>query len=587
MQTHFGRYRLDRHLATGGMGEVYLAEAVGAAGFSKRLVIKTLRADLAADERLVERFVAEGRLLEALDHPGIAQILDLGIADETYFLAMEYVEGFDLRELRRALPAVVSDVQDPLPAALGEVPVLCVLVTVAEALDHAQTRSGPDGMPLRIVHHDVTPSNIMVRPDGRVKLVDFGVAHAAVWGRMSEGALRGKLPYLSPEQARREPVDGRADIFALGLVAIELLGGARVLDVADADGLATAYPTIAGRIDTLARRGVQAPTLALLRDMVALERGARCSAAFEVAERARERLLHLGEASLERPLANALAPAFAELSRRAGGFDATLAGMVGAGQAVAGLGEASLEGTVSLPGLMPLAGLVQTGTPTPFSALSQPGSTDPDLVGPPTVRLRKRVVFGLLTALLLVGALGWWLGSRQPPVNAPLTADPALVAASAKPPSDRVAANVGEATDPNTRPSRAPDARSQPAPPRAVTPTAVAPQPTVVPAAVTAIASPQPPAPVAQTRIRRPAARQAHKRGTLVFLVLPADAAVLIDGKAVTASKTGRYRLRLPIGPHTVKVRDRHSGVSKERSITLKADRTLRLPGFALLPGMP
>ena len=111
MLAELGRYRLVRHLATGGMGEVYLAEAPGAAGFAKRLVIKTLRQDLASDEALVRQFVAEGRLLEALDHPNIAQILDLGLAGETYFLAMEFVEGFDLRALTRALPSNAEGLQ--------------------------------------------------------------------------------------------------------------------------------------------------------------------------------------------------------------------------------------------------------------------------------------------------------------------------------------------------------------------------------------------------------------------------------------------------------------------------------------------
>ena len=103
--TALGRYRLVRHLATGGMGEVYLAEAMGAAGFAKRVVVKTLRADLASDGALAQQLIAEGRLLEVLDHPNIAQILDLGCIDGEWFLAIEVVAGFDLRALRRALPA--------------------------------------------------------------------------------------------------------------------------------------------------------------------------------------------------------------------------------------------------------------------------------------------------------------------------------------------------------------------------------------------------------------------------------------------------------------------------------------------------
>jgi serine/threonine-protein kinase len=149
------------------MGEVYLAEAVGAAGFAKRVVIKVLRADLASDAELVRQLIAEGRLLEALDHPNIAQILDIGQADELFWLAMEYVEGWDLRAVLRALPVPQGAKQEP-QGPLGPSAVLHVIASVARALDHAQSRRGPDGQPLRIVHHDVSPSNVMVRHDGHV-----------------------------------------------------------------------------------------------------------------------------------------------------------------------------------------------------------------------------------------------------------------------------------------------------------------------------------------------------------------------------------------------------------------------------------
>ncbi len=599
MHTRFGRYRLVRHLATGGMGEVYLAEAVGAAGFAKRVVIKTLREDLAADERLVGRFVQEGRLLEALDHPRIAQILDLGVQQNTYFLAMEYVAGFDLRDLRRELP------ERDGARRLGEVGTLCIVVAVAEALDHAQTRPGPDGRPLRIVHHDVTPSNIMVRPDGHAKLVDFGVAITAMRGRMSERALRGKLPYLSPEQAGLAPVDGRADIFSLGLVAMELLSGERTLDVVDAASLPGAYAAIPGRLQQLRDIGVAEPTVTLIAEMVAIDRAGRPSAAFSAAERARARLLALGESSVERVLGRAFSAAFDTLTRRADGFDATLKGIVGARRTHAppapahrphnqppmqGLEApppapaAAADGTVSLPGLQGFA----APTPSDLPELSPPQpvvtADEPAPPGPVAIRLRKRVIFALIVALGLVGGMGWWLGSRGTPAELPVPAVSAAVAPGL-PDAALQAADTGAppSPEPASRPSASPPSAAAPATPTAAPQGPPAP-PSAPPPAAADAATVAP-----ETRAAPPSARQAPPRprargtATLDFLVLPADAEVRVDGQPITARKTGRYRLRLSAGSHVVHVRDRHSGRSESRTVKLRAGEQRRLrPGFAL-----
>ncbi|MBM4345224.1 MAG: serine/threonine protein kinase, partial [Deltaproteobacteria bacterium] len=294
-----------RHLASGGMGEVYLAEAMGAAGFSKRVVVKTLRADMANDAQLAQQLISEGRLLEALDHPNIAQILDLGQADGTIWLAMEYVDGFDLRGLLRALP--LRDGR----RSLSSVAVLYLVACVARALEHAQTRPGPTGQPLGVVHHDISPSNVMVRRDGHVKLVDFGVAKAALLGKMAPAALRGKLPYLSPEHANQQPVDGRADLFALGLVAYELATGERALDAGEPDRLARAHERLPGRVAALRMdTPAAAEVAALVGDLTRIDPRARPASAAAVAGRAEAALVRLGVASPARQLADDLAPAF-------------------------------------------------------------------------------------------------------------------------------------------------------------------------------------------------------------------------------------------------------------------------------------
>ena len=361
------------------MGEVWLAEAAGAAGFSKRVVIKTLRPELTADPRLVEQFVAEGQLLEQLDHPNIAQILDLGHANDTWFLAMEYVEGFDLRALLRAGPT----------DGIGEIAALCVLAAAARALEHAGSRRGQDGAPLAIVHHDVTPSNLMVRRDGHVKLVDFGVARSAIRAHLEPGALRGKLPYLAPEQVRApETVDARADLFALGLVAVELLSGQRAMQVADPAGLEVAWAALAQRVALLCA-DAHLDTIALVTRLTALDPAQRPASAAAASTQIRTRLAALSVPDIDRPVAQRFKAAFTRLEAEASGFSHTLGALVAAGRSAT---QPEL-GTVSLPGLSDLGQPVSgspslgEGAPTLASASGRFGALlPPDLATPPLIQ---------------------------------------------------------------------------------------------------------------------------------------------------------------------------------------------------------
>lgn len=547
MQREFGRYRVIRHLATGGMGEVYLAEAVGAAGFAKRVVIKTLRADLAADGDLVQQFIAEGQLLEALDHPNIAQILDLGLQDGTYFLAIEFVEGFDLRALQRALPP-----QDEAQR-LREASVLHVVAAVARALDHAATRKGPDGRALGIVHHDVTPSNVMVRRDGHVKLVDFGVARSALVSRLAAGALRGKLPYLSPEHARHQPVDGRADLFALGLCAYEWLSGQRALEVADPEALEDAYARLAGKLDALQAAGLVAPgTLQLLVDLTSLDPAGRPRTAGEVADRAEQRLIELGEASPARTFSAELEPAFAQLEARARSFDQTLAQMLGLGEEPP---PGEKTGTLSLPGMEVVAIAAASAQDEP--AASQPARR----------RWRKRWVSLGLAMLVLAAGAGFWFGARRlpPPEPLPTAAGvpiPPQVVVLPVPvtPSVGAAVAVAEPVTPTkpiaAAPSTVPPPRPQP------------PLPLPEPATRTADDPPSTPA----RKKEKP-----DKTGTLRFRVRPADAVVYVDGEVVRRAGLGdRYEIRLTPGDHRLRVVDPATGTSKTLTIDDLADGEVR-----------
>lgn len=550
--TELGRYRLVRHLASGGMGDVYLAEAAGAAGFAKRVVIKVLRADLASDPQLIAQLVAEGRLLEALDHPNIAQILDIGQQGEVFWLAMEYVEGFDLRALLRALPPVDG------ARRLGPPAVLHVVASVARALEHAQTRRGTDGQPLSIVHHDVSPSNVMVRRDGHVKLVDFGVARASVMGRLTAGALRGKLPYLSPEHTHGRSIDGRADVFALGLVAFELLSGSRAVDITEPSELDAAHGRLGGRVESLRALGLPAALCDLVGDMTAVDPAARCSSAAEVADRAEALLVTLGEGSAARTLAAAVSAAFDHLEARQGSFDQTLAGILGL--ADSGTGD-DRTGTLSLPGLDVMA--VATA------------SARDEHAAPPRRWKKRWVTLALATLALALGG-GYWIGQRAPAApSATATATAAGSPAAAARPSTEAG-----------RPAHADPAGHATALAATATATSVQ-QATVLPAPATTATDP---ATAAVARKVVATGQRTERTATLRFRVQPFDCRVSVDGELRRPSgQSDRYELRVAPGDHRIRVEDPATGLRREvwvRDVRDGEERILK-GGICLGDGCP
>ncbi|AGC44695.1 serine/threonine kinase PKN11 [Myxococcus stipitatus DSM 14675] len=215
-----GKYVVRRKLAEGGMAEIYLCTAQGAAGFEKEVVIKRVRSFLASDPEFVGMFIAEARLVSRLNHANVVQIFDFDQHEDTYYLAMEYVRGCSLWELRKRC----KEMMDPVPPML----VAHIGAEVARGLHYAH-RLKVDGHPLDLVHRDVTPQNVLLSHDGAVKLTDFGIAKAGK--KLTQpGVLKGKFAYMSPEQARGEDVDSRTDLFALGVVLWELLTGGRLFD---------------------------------------------------------------------------------------------------------------------------------------------------------------------------------------------------------------------------------------------------------------------------------------------------------------------------------------------------------------------
>ena len=218
----YGRYQLVKKLATGGMAQIYLARQLGLEGFEKLMVVKRILPHLAENEDFITMFLDEARIAARLNHPNIVQIFDLGSQDETFFIAMEYIHGEDVRRLWKQSERV----SHALP-----VPLICrIIIEAATGLDYAHKRTDPRGGPLNIVHRDISPQNILVSFEGGVKVVDFGIAKAADQATVTRsGVLKGKYSYMSPEQAAgARQIDHRTDIFALGVVMYELLTGTRL-----------------------------------------------------------------------------------------------------------------------------------------------------------------------------------------------------------------------------------------------------------------------------------------------------------------------------------------------------------------------
>ena len=210
-------------MGSGGMADVFRAASVGSQGFRRMVVIKRVQSALAGSPELLGLFRDEARISALLNHPNIVQVHDFGRVDGTPFLAMEYVQGRDLRAVLRALTDTRRRMQPATAALIGR--------QVAQALHYAHTLKDIDNQHFRIVHRDINPTNLMLARSGMVKVLDFGVAKASVHAGKQQTdppAIKGKLSYLSPEQAQCHPVDGRSDVFSLGVTLWEMLAGLRL-----------------------------------------------------------------------------------------------------------------------------------------------------------------------------------------------------------------------------------------------------------------------------------------------------------------------------------------------------------------------
>lgn len=268
----FGSYLLFDRIGRGGMAEIFLARADLALGASRHVVVKQVLAHLSDDEGFARMLIAEAKLAAQLNHQNIVQVLDLGVEEHRLFIAMEYVEGFDLNQFLRQL----SERRISLPA---EFALLMVRETLS-AIAYAHRAAGSDGEPLGLVHRDVSPSNILISFEGEVKLCDFGIARAvggapydrpvgddateteggeAESSRIQRARVAGKSAYMAPEHARGDDIDARADIFAVGIVLWELCAGRRLYKGSESEMLEMAR---AGAVRPLPDRGL--PNVAAL-----------------------------------------------------------------------------------------------------------------------------------------------------------------------------------------------------------------------------------------------------------------------------------------------------------------------------------
>jgi serine/threonine-protein kinase len=217
----FGPYLLVDKIGEGGMAEIFLAHGTVGLGAHKRLVVKQILPLLAQNQSFCQLLINEAKLSAKLSHSAVVQVFDLGREDDSLYIAMEYVEGVDLRQLLRECAR--KQVSLPLEHALY------IVLQVLEGLEYAHGKCDESGQSLGIVHRDVSPSNVLLSMEGEVKLCDFGIARAlGVASAIPDDAIQGKAGYMSPEAANGENIDGRADLFSVGIILWELLSGRRL-----------------------------------------------------------------------------------------------------------------------------------------------------------------------------------------------------------------------------------------------------------------------------------------------------------------------------------------------------------------------
>ncbi len=537
------------------MARLYRARAIGTKGFSKILAVKRMQPQWASDPSLVEMLVDEARMASNLSHPNIVQVLELGRDDEGYFIVMEFVGGPNLSR-------VLSELQrrkERLPEACA----LDVIIQLLRALDYAHRMRDGLGQPMNLVHRDVSPQNLLVTPDGAVKLSDFGVAKAR--GRLREtkaGEVKGKVAYMSPEQIHGQPLDGRSDQFAAGLILWECLAGrlrypsTQEFELMDEVARAAPLP--------LAEVGVEvAPELqAALSRALSPRADDRFASTLELAEaltlyHRREHPSYTPEV-LGRTVARLFEPQLNLLAERLRSIE------LGATQPIGWAGLDQGEAT-----LVFRRDLLETASPPP----SPPRPPEPIAPPEPPPQAPPPPSENELRA-----AIDSDSEEQEKAIRAAIAADDATVAAAPPAKRGRVGAVAALCAflAAATASLLAGKALETPAPssPPPITPPAAAPAPTPSSARTRPELSPARPARGAQKTPREPSAPQGF--GLLDLDCTPGICRVELDGKA--AGFTPVNRLSVPAGRRRVRLVNDEVGLSK----TLDTRGRCRVFHFAL-----
>ena len=512
-EPRLSRYRLLSSLAQGGMAELFLAVQEGPAGFEKEVVLKRVLPHLARDASFISMFLDEARLAARLSHPHIVQVTDFGEENGVYFLCMERLVGMDLAAILHAH----KEKQRLFPAPVAAV----ILSAVCDALHYAHTLTDARGQALGIVHRDLSPSNLFVTDQGAVKVLDFGIAKARGRAVQTEaGQIKGKIQYMSPEQAMGEELDDRSDLFSLGSVLYEMMTGTRPFKRDDA--IQSLRAVVEGRPQParLLRADIPPKLEAIIQRAMHPKREER----FQSAEQMRGALNDYLATCTTVPASVVLQSFMLELGLdRAPGLELTM-----------------VEGTES-------RGLERIQRHRdPVSSRSQEPSTRLEPVRAPGAVRRRFVGVGLIvTGLLVAGGLA----RRETPevaVAAPAVQSPAVLS---PPPAPVV-------------PSP-PPAPAVPSPP----PAPALPSPPPAPPPARPKESRPPPAPLPSS---------AKEPGLLNVGCAPRECHIHIDDKDIHRD-TPAFNLRLPPGRHRVRVIDAETGARREQTVELEPRQTRKL----------
>ena len=528
MAQTLGKYTLVRKLATGGMAEVFLARADGPMGFQKKLVVKRILPHFGEDQNFINMFLSEARLAAELNHPNVVQIFDFGQADGQYYIAMEFIDGPNLRALNKAARETVGAISLPLCAR--------ILALAAEGLGYAHDLRDQSGVAMNLVHRDISPDNVLVSRNGGVKVVDFGIAKASTQPHLTKsGVIKGKLAYMPPEQLAREPLDRRADIFALGVVLYELTCGAMPFDATSEVSIIQA---IMGN-EPLVRASVKRPDLPKALDAI-------ISKCLEKKPQDRYASCRELQHDLERFIAST----------------GEVVSVADVGKLVEHLFPQDHEAT--LQNVLPPGGVAidktfpsqeskeRSAPPVPTQGTGMSSTTLRPV--PDAPRSKAPLVAGVVLALAAVG-IGAWVATRKDPPPAlplppPLPPLAAVVVDAGAPPVpvvDAGAPMLAEVLDAGLE--EAPDAGPAP------------------------LATAEPDAGSVKVAV-------APRLGRIDFRIRPSGR-VFIDGKLIGETPLGR-EIPVPVGAHQIKVIDPTSNKVIEKTFVVKAGSQAFTHNFTL-----